>query len=97
MPELSLYASYSRSYLPSAGDQFTSLDLEDAALRPERAAEVAARLGVPLPMPLDALHPEVEYQGPLFPRLAGFEVHAMWQMLFRWPGYAERKSQRMRT
>jgi len=36
VPELSLYASYSRSYLPSAGDQFASLDLEDAALKPER-------------------------------------------------------------
>ena len=36
VPELSLYASYSRSYLPSSGDQFTSLDLTAAALRPER-------------------------------------------------------------
>ena len=36
VPELSLYASYSRSYLPSAGDQFTSLDLTAEALRPER-------------------------------------------------------------
>lgn len=36
VPELSLYASYSRSYLPSAGDQFTSLDLTDAAIEPER-------------------------------------------------------------
>jgi catecholate siderophore receptor len=35
-PELTLYASYSRSYLPSAGDQFTSLDLTGAALEPER-------------------------------------------------------------
>lgn len=34
--ELSLYASYGRSYLPSAGDQFTSLDLTGAALKPER-------------------------------------------------------------
>ena len=33
---LSIYASYSRSYLPSAGDQFTSLDLTAAALEPER-------------------------------------------------------------
>ncbi|HEY0012980.1 MAG TPA: TonB-dependent siderophore receptor [Allosphingosinicella sp.] len=33
---LSLYASYSRSYLPSSGDQFTSLDLTGEALRPER-------------------------------------------------------------
>ncbi|HET9428431.1 MAG TPA: TonB-dependent siderophore receptor [Allosphingosinicella sp.] len=36
MPSLSLYASYSRSYLPSSGDQFTSLDLTAASLRPER-------------------------------------------------------------
>jgi catecholate siderophore receptor len=36
LPELSLYASYSRSYLPSAGDQFTSLDLTSEALRPEK-------------------------------------------------------------
>ena len=35
-PALTLYASYSRSYLPSAGDQFTSLDLTGAALEPER-------------------------------------------------------------
>ncbi len=33
---LSLYASYGRSYLPSAGDQFTSLDLTGSALKPER-------------------------------------------------------------
>lgn len=36
VPSLSLYASYSRSYLPSAGDQFTSLDLTGEALKPER-------------------------------------------------------------
>ncbi|HEX8263770.1 MAG TPA: TonB-dependent siderophore receptor [Allosphingosinicella sp.] len=36
MPSLSLYASYGRSYLPSGGDQFTSLDLTGAALKPER-------------------------------------------------------------
>ena len=36
IPALSLYASYSRSYLPSAGDQFASLDLTGAALKPER-------------------------------------------------------------
>jgi catecholate siderophore receptor len=36
VPELSLYASYSRSYLPSAGDQFSSLDLTSEALKPER-------------------------------------------------------------
>ena len=34
--ELSLYASYGRSYLPSAGDQFASLDATAAALKPER-------------------------------------------------------------
>jgi catecholate siderophore receptor len=33
---LSLYASYGRSYLPSAGDQFTSLDVTSEALKPER-------------------------------------------------------------
>jgi len=33
---LSLYASYGRSYLPSAGDQFTSLDVTGAALKPEK-------------------------------------------------------------
>ncbi|HZG09625.1 MAG TPA: TonB-dependent siderophore receptor [Allosphingosinicella sp.] len=33
---LSLYASYGRSYLPSAGDQFTSLDLTGEALKPEK-------------------------------------------------------------
>ncbi|HEX8216065.1 MAG TPA: TonB-dependent receptor, partial [Allosphingosinicella sp.] len=36
LPSLSLYASYARSYLPSAGDQFTSLDLTGEGLRPER-------------------------------------------------------------
>jgi catecholate siderophore receptor len=35
-PDLSLYASYSRSYLPSSGDQFTSLDVTSEALKPER-------------------------------------------------------------
>jgi catecholate siderophore receptor len=33
---LSLYASYSRSYLPSGGDQFSSLDLTSEALKPEK-------------------------------------------------------------
>jgi len=33
---VSLYASYSRSYLPQSGDQFNSLDLSSAALEPER-------------------------------------------------------------
>lgn len=32
----SLYASYSRSYLPQSGDQFTSLDATLAALEPEK-------------------------------------------------------------
>jgi len=32
----SLYASYSRSYLPQSGDQFTALDASTAALEPER-------------------------------------------------------------
>ncbi|HYG46527.1 MAG TPA: TonB-dependent siderophore receptor [Allosphingosinicella sp.] len=36
IPELSLYASYSRSYLPSAGDQFSSLDATSESLKPER-------------------------------------------------------------
>jgi catecholate siderophore receptor len=35
-PNLSLYASYSRSYLPQSGDQFSSLDATRAALEPER-------------------------------------------------------------
>lgn len=33
---VSLYASYARSYLPQSGDQFTSLDVTTAALKPER-------------------------------------------------------------
>lgn len=33
---VSLYASYSRSYLPQSGDQFNSLDVTAAALEPER-------------------------------------------------------------
>jgi catecholate siderophore receptor len=36
VPELSLYASYGRSYLPSSGDQFASLDLTSETLKPER-------------------------------------------------------------
>ena len=35
-PNLSLYASYSRSYLPQSGDQFSGLDLSREALKPER-------------------------------------------------------------
>jgi catecholate siderophore receptor len=34
--DLSLYASYSRSYLPQSGDQFASLDATLQALEPER-------------------------------------------------------------
>ena len=33
---LSLYASYSRSYLPQSGDQFSGLDINTSSLRPER-------------------------------------------------------------
>jgi catecholate siderophore receptor len=33
---VSVYASYSRSYLPQSGDQFLSLDLTSAALEPEK-------------------------------------------------------------
>jgi catecholate siderophore receptor len=33
---VSIYASYSRSFLPQSGDQFNSLDLTAAALEPER-------------------------------------------------------------
>lgn len=35
-PNLSLYASYSRSYLPQSGDQFSGLDLTGETLKPER-------------------------------------------------------------
>ena len=35
-PNLSFYASYSRSYLPQSGDQFSSLTIETEALKPER-------------------------------------------------------------
>jgi catecholate siderophore receptor len=34
--DLSFYASYSRSYLPQSGDQFSSLDADRASLKPER-------------------------------------------------------------
>ncbi|MEY4270557.1 MAG: hypothetical protein RLZZ58_1773 [Pseudomonadota bacterium] len=34
--DASIYVSYSKSYLPQAGDQFTTLDLSLAALEPER-------------------------------------------------------------
>ena len=36
MADVSLYGSYSRSYLPQSGDQFNSLDVTAAALEPER-------------------------------------------------------------
>lgn len=36
MRNLSIYASYSRSFLPQSGDQFSGLDLNTAALKPER-------------------------------------------------------------
>jgi len=36
MPNLSLYASYSRSYLPQSGDQFSGLALNTETLKPER-------------------------------------------------------------
>lgn len=35
-PNLSIYASYSRSYLPQSGDQFSGLDINTKALKPER-------------------------------------------------------------
>lgn len=35
-PNLSLYASYSRSYLPQSGDQFSGLSSTSAQLKPER-------------------------------------------------------------
>ena len=35
-PSLSLYASYSRSYLPQSGDQFSGLSLTSEGLKPER-------------------------------------------------------------
>jgi catecholate siderophore receptor len=45
LPELSLYASYSVSYLPSSGDQFASLTPTSATLEPEefRNHEVGAK------------------------------------------------------
>jgi catecholate siderophore receptor len=36
LTNLSLYSSYSRSYLPQSGDQFNSLSLSTEALKPER-------------------------------------------------------------
>jgi catecholate siderophore receptor len=37
---VSLYAIYSRSYLPQSGDQFSTLDLTAASLEPERFENV---------------------------------------------------------
>lgn len=39
---VSLYASYSRSYLPQSGDQFGTLDLTTSALKPERFENIEA-------------------------------------------------------
>jgi catecholate siderophore receptor len=39
---VSFYASYSRSYLPQSGDQFSTLDLTAAALKPERFENIEA-------------------------------------------------------
>ena len=36
LANLSFYGSYSRSFLPSSGDQFSSLDVTSEALKPER-------------------------------------------------------------
>lgn len=36
VPQASLYASWTRSYLPQSGDQFLSLDATSAALEPEK-------------------------------------------------------------
>ena len=44
MRTLSLYTSYSRSYLPQSGDQFNSLSLTTEALKPERFENYEAGL-----------------------------------------------------
>ena len=46
---LSIYASYSRSYLPQSGDQFSSLTSITAGLKPERFdnEEIGAKLQLP--------------------------------------------------
>ena len=36
MENLSIYASYARSYLPQSGDQFSGLDISTEALKPEK-------------------------------------------------------------
>ena len=36
LENLSIYASYSRSYLPQSGDQFSGLDISTEALKPEK-------------------------------------------------------------
>jgi catecholate siderophore receptor len=53
---LSLYASYSVSYLPSSGDQFSSLDATSAALEPEEFEnlEVGAKWDVSPSLALSA-------------------------------------------
>jgi catecholate siderophore receptor len=53
---LSLYASYSVSYLPSSGDQFSSLDATSAALEPEEFEniEVGAKWDVSSSLALSA-------------------------------------------
>ncbi len=47
--DLSFYASYSRSYLPQSGDQFSGLDVNTSALKPERFDnyELGAKLQLP--------------------------------------------------
>ncbi len=44
-PDMSIYASYARSFLPQTGDQFTTLDATQAALAPEafRNLEIGAK------------------------------------------------------
>ncbi len=44
MRNLSLYTSYSRSYLPQSGDQFNNLSLTSEALKPERFDNIEAGL-----------------------------------------------------
>ncbi len=53
---LSLYASYGRSYLPSSGDQFTSLTVTTSTLEPERFTnrEIGAKWDVLADLALSA-------------------------------------------
>jgi catecholate siderophore receptor len=48
VPQASLYASYSKSYLPQAGDQFLTLDATLATLKPETFDnyEIGAKWGI---------------------------------------------------